>query len=300
MKKNVLGIISNGHTGYHVEALKFYDDVIHIDPLKINYIYSREKTEPDILYFDKKLNDLSMLYILTMPPHTKKSVSLLLRALMSTGCPISDSFSRFTEDNMGKGYELSLMQSTYTNTTSLVINSFEEGRKLLSSSLIQPLFPLVTKPIHGSKGNGIHLLKDYSSAEQWLKKYFRQSNNFIILEQFIEFIKEWRVYIVDRHIVASYLKVKKPGEFIANLGYGGGMAKAENMEKVYEFILMNLPSVYDFGIYGVDIALSKQNALHIIEVNRCPGLIGVQALTGVNVQYEANKILFKRARKNRT
>ncbi len=297
MKKNVLGIISNGKTRYHTEALYFYDEVIHINPLKVNYIYSRDSTQPRILYKNIILNNISMLYILTMPPHTRKSVTLLLSALKSIGCPISDHYGRFTEDGMGKGYELSLMQSTCTNTTSLVINSFAVAKDILFASDVRHLYPLVTKPIHGSKGNGVSILNSPELAISWLEKYFTKSNNFIILEQYISFIKEWRVYIVDKYIICSYLKVPKKGNFVANLNHGGKMMKSENMELIYEYILDNLPTVYNFGIYGVDIGLSKDNDLHIIEVNRCPGVIGVEEITGVNFQYEANEILFKRARK---
>ena len=76
------------------------------------------------------------------------------------------------------------------------------------------------------------------------------------------------------------------------------MKKAENMEEVYLFLEKNIPGYCDYGIYGIDIARSMKGDLHIIEINRTPGIENVLDVTGTDFLYEANRILFKRARKH--
>jgi hypothetical protein len=299
MTQNVLGIISqrgkDSYASYYErEAYDFYDEVLFIDPREVEYTVRRGCEMPEIIYDGRSLNNLSMVYVLSPPPGTWKLTILLVKYLIATGCPISDSFDMFRRDGIGKAYE-SLASQKYVGTTCYLATSISSGTKIIDK-LKPEDFPLVTKPVYGHHGKGIAKVDNAQDAKKYLQQHFQKSKDFLIMEKFITYTKEWRVYVVDGTIIGSYGKSAPPGSFIANLHQGAQTRPAEPMDDVYAFIASHLPEQCRTGIYGLDVGLSSIGEIHIIETNRCPGWKGLRG-TGINFPYEANRILYKRARK---
>lgn len=297
--KNVLGIISrqgkNSYASYYErEAYNFYDEVLYIDPREVEYTVRRGDLTPEIVYEGRSLNDLSMAYVLSPPPGTWKLTILLVKYLMAAGCPISDTFEMFRRDGIGKAYE-ALASQKNVGTTCYLATSLSSGTKIIEK-LTSADFPLVTKPVYGHHGKGIAKVDTADEAKKYLQQHFKKTTDFLILEKFITYTKEWRVYIVDGTIVGSYGKSASPGSFIANLHQGAQTLPSEPMDEVYAFIESHLPEQCTRGIYGLDVGLSATGEIHVIETNRCPGWKGLRG-TGINFPYEANRILFNRARK---
>lgn len=299
MMKNVLGIISrrgkDSYASYYErEASDFYDEVLYIDPRNVEYTVRRGEEAPEISYDGRVLNNLSMVYVLSPPEGTWKLTILLVKYLMAAGCPISDTFEMFRRDGIGKAYE-ALASQKNVGTTCYIATSLSSGTKIVEKLNAED-FPLVTKPVYGHHGKGISKVDNAREALQHLEQHFRKSENFLILEKFVTFTKEWRVYVVDGIIVGSYGKSASPGSFIANLHQGAKTCPSESMENVYEFIASHLPEQCRRGIYGLDVGLSSSGGIHVIETNRCPGWKGLRG-SGINFPHEANRILFTRARK---
>lgn len=297
--KNVLGIISNKGEGsyasfYERESYDFYDEVLYLDPRNVEYTIRREDEMPELVCDGRKLINLSMVYVLSPPVGTWKLTTLLVKYLMATGCPISDSFDMFRRDGIGKAYE-ALSAQKHVGTTCYITSSLASGTKLVENLNAED-FPLVTKPVYGQHGKGITKVDNAQNAIQYLQQHFKKSKDFLILEKFISYTKEWRIYVVDGIIVGSYGKSASSGSFIANLHQGAQIHPSESMDDVYEFIKGHLPEQCTTGIYGLDVGLSSTGDIHLIETNRCPGWRGLKG-TGINFPYEANKILFRRARK---
>ena len=303
MKKNVLGIIHElsptGPDTYYDEALKFYDEVIFIDPGKVNYTFGKGQL-PQIEYEGRVLNDLSMLYLFSHRKGTRRQVILLVRALMLCGCPISDNFERYLRDDIGKGYETLKKVNTEGDIPSYMVCSYSSARSLFDK-LGPGIFPIVSKPIFGAIGRGITKFDNKEQVLQYLEKYFAKNLNFMMFEAFITFVKEWRAYIVDGQIIHTYERVREGKKITANLHQGGEAKKTspEYENKLKTFLLKNLGTEYREGIYGVDVGLSDKGTLYIIETNRRPGWRGVNMTSDINFPYEVNRILFKRARKFR-
>lgn len=298
MGKNVLGLISKQAKGsyasfYEKEAYHFYDEVIYIDPHNVQYIIRRGGNQPEIICNGMTLNELSMVYILSPPAGTWKLTILLIKYLIAAGCPISDSFEMFRRDGIGKAYETLLSQKK-CGTTSYIVSSHQSGKDMIQK-LSRVDFPLILKPVYGHHGLGLQKADNAKTAIRYLKKHFSKTKNFLILEKYIPYTKEWRIYVVDGHILGSYGKSPAPGSFIANLHQGATTKQAGSMEDIYSFIKSNLPVQCKEGIYGLDVGLSPDDEIHVIETNRCPGWTGLKG-TGINFPYEANRILFNRAR----
>ena len=183
--KNVLGLISNEGKGsyasyYEREAVDFYDEIIYLDPRKIEYTIRRGENKPELKCNGRDLNNLSMAYVLSPPKGTWTLTILLFKYLMATGCPISDSFEMFRRDGIGKAYE-ALSSQQYCGTTCYIATSFFAGRKLVEN-LHADDFPLVTKPVYGQHGKGIKKVDTPQEAVQYLKKHFNRTKDFLLLE----------------------------------------------------------------------------------------------------------------------
>ena len=297
--KNRLAIISNnkwtGTRNYFEQGKRFYDEVFYLDPFELSYRFDSE-SGIKIYYSGEELEPISMLLISTAPRGSKRKITFLIKALHVLGYPVSDGFEKYTDYNVGKGQEM-LVSSRQASANSLVFNSYESLEKFIASNSVDQMFPALYKPIFGGKGYGIKLLKTPSDALSKLKNIFNNNSNFIVLEKFMNYIREWRVYIVDTVPICSYLKEKAEGSFLANFSQGGKKLPSGSMVEVYSFLGKNLPDIYKEGIYGVDIAQCDKGFYYIIEINRCPGTTGVYDICKVDFHYEAHKILFKRARK---
>lgn len=301
MKKNVLGIISKTkptRSGtYYSEAFSFYDEVIYIDPMKVSYIFEKGQV-PLIELEGRKLNDLSMVYLFSHKTGTRRHVILLVRALMLCGCPISDNFERYLRDDIGKGYETLKKVGTEGDIPSYIFCSYSIAKSFFEKC-DKEVFPVISKPIFGNTGKGIKKLENRKEVLSYLKRYFARSKNFLTFEAYINFEKEWRVYVVDGQVVCSYERVRYQGKVASNLHQGGvaRQTSPEFVETLNRFVLDNLVDAYKQGIYGVDVGMSDHGDLYIIETNRCPGWRGVEMTSDINFPYEVNRILFQRARK---
>lgn len=296
--KNILGIISSQKeksyaSFYEREATEFYDEILYIDPKRVEYTVRRGENTPEIVYDGYILNNLSMVYVLSPPLGTWNHTILLVKYLLAAGCPISDTFEMLRRDGIGKAYE-ALASQKNVGTTCYIATSLAAGTSIIEK-LAEDSYPLVTKPTYGHHGKGIYKIDNAQEALHHLQQHFIDSKDFLILEKFIIYTKEWRVYVVDGNIIGSYGKSASPGSFIANLHQGAQTKPSEPMDEIYEFIRAHLPSECRQGIYGLDVGLSSNGEIHVIETNRCPGWKGLQS-SKINFPYEANKILFKRAR----
>lgn len=301
MKKNVLGIISKktprGPDTYYREALKFYDEVFYIDPSEVNYTIERGQL-PLIEFKGRMLNDLSMVYLISHRTGTRRHVILLVRALMLCGCPISDNFERYLRDDIGKGYETLKKIGTKGDIPSYMVCSYSAAKSFFEK--FDPvLFPIISKPIFGNIGRGIRKFDNKEQVLRYLKRFFAESNNFMTFEAYIDFVKEWRAYVVDGQIVYTYERVRQDEKVASNLHQGGAARKTstEFVQRLESFVLDNLIDEYKEGVYGVDVGMSNEGVMYIIETNRRPGWKGVNLISDINFPYEVNRILFQRARR---
>ncbi|MEP1033622.1 hypothetical protein [Ekhidna sp.] len=307
-KKKRLGIIYHSsiedeRRGFLEHSKELYDEIVIIRPERVIYEYKRDSTVPEMHIEDNSLNNLSMVYFLEYSGCSPQQVLLLLNNLRKEGCPMSTNVERFANcysgvtDNLGKCYEL--LQSKFDNvrTPSYVIHYKNLVDQTLKIAIENGHFPLVFKPVNGLGGMGIRKLDSPQEAKTYIISQFDSGNRLVLLEQFIKFEREWRVYIADNQIICAYERVGLPYQITKNLSRGGKMKLIDSdFDLVRDFILEALPLDCQLGLYGVDIGFSSRGEFHLIEINTIFLYRNVWELTKVDIPFEATRILYRRAR----
>jgi D-alanine-D-alanine ligase-like ATP-grasp enzyme len=152
---------------------------------------------------------------------------------------------------------------------SQIPSMFGNPKNLDVDSLIKKFgLPLVVKPIDGSQGNGVKLLKTKKQLENYLEK---SSDSIVTVQKFIENDGDWRLLFVGNKLIYSILrKTVDEKEFRNNTSLGG---KATNKKPPANVLVLakkaNLASGLD--ITGVDIIEDKNsNDVYVMEVNAGP------------------------------
>lgn len=293
IKKKLLGVISTKAVSrFLTESAKVYDEVIFIKPSLIAYTFLKGDSTPVIEYDGFLLNNFSMVFIYSINSEDRENILFLMDILDLAGVGICACRPKV----LGKLDRLIHEHTVGFETTSYVISSYTAGEKL-HFRLKENHYPLISKPINGSGGEGIEKISDAASLLTYLSKYFSKHSKPVILEPFFKIIKEWRVYLADGHVIASYEKIQSTESFKFNLAQGGSLKKteAEDEDNIKLHINNRLIKPYDSGFIGVDIGLIENGNLYIIEYNMQSGWSHVLEVTGINVIHELFLVLHKRS-----
>jgi glutathione synthase/RimK-type ligase-like ATP-grasp enzyme len=295
----VRGRWTSNERHYYLAALEFYDEVVFVNPRLVRYHFDRERRGVDVIYGTMRLNDLAMLYTFGRVDETL----LLVRCLELCGVPVSDPFRAISRDSLAKLADTTDMIPAGAGTTTHVIVSPEMAAPTLDA-LDEGAFPLLNKPIAGNKGRGIVKLANRDEALAFCRNHFRSSGRFLVFEQLMDYSHEYRVYLVDGHIVDAYEKVREGGRgdiIVMNLHQGAKPQAIEPAikEELFAWLAAVLPERYRTGIYGVDLATTADGEPHIIEINRTPGFSGLQRVGGIDLPRTVHRLLRQRARETR-
>lgn len=288
------GVWSFNESVYYNEALKFYDEVMYIDPLHVTYKLDRDSQSVSVYHEGYLLNDISMLYVFGY----KTETLLLVKALQYCGCPTSDPYHLISRESLGKLSDLLGLVRSGAGTTAHILPSVDAAIPYLEA-LDDDAYPLLRKPIAGNKGRGIRKLQNREEAIKACTSHFRRSENVLLLERFMDYQHEYRVYVVDGLPVESYEKLKKEGSVVSNLHQGGSVVAVETglKQRLFDYVTERLQDKLQTGIYGLDLAITGTGEIHIIEVNRTPGFNGLARLGLVNLPRYAHQVIYKRSRK---
>lgn len=297
MKKQSLGIldfpVEIDQNPFYAPFQEFYDDIFFIDPQNIYILYDKTVNHPMVFYKDRLLNKCSMIYLANFEANQRRNVTMMIHALEMTNTLLSHNLEGFIRHDIGKGYE-SIQSSIYNcATNAFTLSSVVSAKYFFNKLDSKSIFPILYKPIFGIKGYGIHLFNNIEETMIFIEKYFKTNNDFITFEKFMNYVKEWRVYIVDGEIICSYERQREKGKIVSNLAQGGIALRALDTNKLYQFIDKNLPSHAKIGVYGIDIGQTPSGVFYIIEINRnATGWLKEHSeLTGVNFPYEVAKRL---------
>ncbi|MXQ14255.1 CapA family protein [Microvirga makkahensis] len=290
----VRGVWSHNERRYYQEALNYYDEVIYVDPARVTYHLDRNSRSIRIEHNGHSLNELSMLYTFGYASDTL----MLVRFLQAVGCPTSDPYHLISRNGLGKVNDLTAFLGAGVGTTAHILTSQETATAYLQQ-LDAECFPLIQKPVAGNKGRGIKRLGNLEEALKSCKTHFRRSSNPLLLEQFMRYTREFRVYVIDGRPVEAYERQKREGSVVSNLHQGGSVLTVEDglKQELFGHVSESLAERLKHGIYGVDLAITDQGGIHIIEVNRTPGFAGLDKLGLMNLPRLAHEVIVKRARK---
>ena len=264
------------------DAVKHFKHVLLIDPRKVSYQFIRGAKKPIIRYLGKNIANLSALHIRSFK-NIATATSMLAHSLDACGCILSDPIHRFRAGHSSKLLSTVGRYEDQSGSSSFIAFDLKSTLQLIAIIEEKKLFPMIVKPIDGRQGEGIYLLKTATEMRDYTNQFFEErvdSDVPIFFQTYITFVKEYRVFVIDRKIIGLVVKIKKKGVIVANAAKGATFIPIENPQQVIvEFVLDHLSN----GIYGADIAIDISGGIHLIEANASPNWKAFQQATGINV-----------------
>jgi len=150
--------------------------------------------------------------------------------------------------------------------------------------------PCVAKLQRGSQGAGVFILNDVLAASTALRA-LEQTKTDVVLCRFVDSGKpanDLRIIVIgaetEKPVIFAYRRFAVDTDFRSNYSISGKGEKVEITDEEKEMAI-NASKLMGGGVHGVDIMRdSKDNDKpYLIEVNGCPGLAGVESVTGENV-----------------
>lgn len=149
---------------------------------------------------------------------------------------------------------------------------------------------VVAKLQRGSQGAGVFILNDVLAASTALRA-MEQEQIDVVLTRFIDTgnpANDIRIITIgaetDNPRVFAYKRFAVDGDFRSNYTLSGKGEKVKITDEEKEMAL-KASKLLGGGIFGIDIMRDNKdgNKPYIIEANGCPGLAGIEAVSGENI-----------------
>ncbi len=156
----------------------------------------------------------------------------------------------------------------------------------------------VIKPITGSWGRMIALLKDRQAAEAVIneRSLMHPIQSVIYMQEFVEKPeRDIRIIVAGERMVAGMYRYQVGDEWRTNAAIGGRVEPLPHDPEIEE-LAIRATKFLDPGIYGVDIMESASGSL-VHEINGTMEFKGVTSASGVDVAGEIIDFLVSEARR---
>ncbi|MEM3526382.1 MAG: lysine biosynthesis protein LysX [Candidatus Jordarchaeaceae archaeon] len=153
-------------------------------------------------------------------------------------------------------------------------------------------YPAILKPLIGSWGRLVAILKDEQSARAILESREVLGSVFhkvYYLQEFIDSGRDIRAFVVGDSVVAAMYRYLIPGDWRSNATIGG-RAEACKITTEIEDLALKAAAATKGEIVGVDL-FERDNQLLVNEVNHAPGFRHIVLATGVNIAERIVKYL---------
>ncbi|HHW7566759.1 TPA: ATP-grasp domain-containing protein [Mannheimia haemolytica] len=146
-------------------------------------------------------------------------------------------------------------------------------------------FPLISKILNGSQGNGVMLFEGKNNAEAVLST-FRQVNEPYLCQQFVSEAKgqDIRAFVIGEKVVAAMSRTSVTSDFRANI-HQGGIAQPIKLTQAERALAIKATKTIGLDIAGVDF-LRTEKGVVILEVNASPGFEGIERVNDVDIASE--------------
>lgn len=146
--------------------------------------------------------------------------------------------------------------------------------------LQQSSHPLVMKPLFGSQGKGVRLLKkddllpipmeQYVDGVYYLQQYIRTSS----------IPHDYRVFVIANKAIAAMRRIGE--SWVSNVAQGG-RCESVSVESEIAALAVKASQVLNMPYCGVDIIQSETGELYVLEVNSIPAWYGLQQVTNIDI-----------------
>lgn len=143
-------------------------------------------------------------------------------------------------------------------------------------------FPLVLKPRRGRKGRGVALVEEEKTLAGSLAG-LHGAGEALLLQEFIHGpdLRDLRVIVIRGKVIAAVRREPAAGDFRSNIGQGGE-GHAVELTPQETAVAQRAAAAVKLDVAGVDL-FSLPGRLYALETNYTPGLVNVEAVSGVDV-----------------
>jgi ribosomal protein S6--L-glutamate ligase len=153
--------------------------------------------------------------------------------------------------------------------------------RLTDALEIVPGPPWILKAPAGHQGNGVALLPSLEALRSAVSERALTCPRLLVQEHLPAGTSDLRVVVADGEVVAAMRRTAPEGDFRSNL-HRGGSAAAVVLPAALASLAQRAAAAVGLTIAGVDLVETPDGPV-VLEVNASPGLMGIEATTGIEV-----------------
>lgn len=139
-------------------------------------------------------------------------------------------------------------------------------------------FPVIAKPMSGSKGFGIMKFDSEEKVRTFLRK--NNNNRKYFLQEYIRIDGDFRIFVVGNKVIAGMKRYVLEGDFRSNASLGARASRIVLSDSLKNLSLKSAKAM-NFEVAGVDI-IEQGKELLVLEVNSAPQWKKLKEVTGIN------------------
>lgn len=131
-------------------------------------------------------------------------------------------------------------------------------------------FPCIAKPVRGSQGRGVFLIKNYTEALQIFPTLVED----YLFQEYLPIQFDYRVFIIGKKVLGAMKRFVAPNDIRSNVSIGAKTLPAEVTPQMKK-VALRAARAFGYDISGVDVAIIG-NIHYVLEVNRTPQWQGLK------------------------
>lgn len=137
-------------------------------------------------------------------------------------------------------------------------------------------FPIIAKPLNGSKGNGMFKFETLQEALDTVPSLDIR----YLYQEYIPIDSDIRVFIVGNKVLGAMKRYVVPGDFRSNAALGSKTVSIPLAPELEKLALKAREST-GYEVAGIDI-IETNKGLMVLEINNCPEWQAFKKTTGIN------------------
>lgn len=286
--KKIAFAIIGGRKGEHIEDLveeinKSGNNATHINIKELVVISSGDGF--DVLYKNKSILEFDVFVLRSAFRSLKNEMCMIANFLLKNDKTVIDAVVG-EKYIAGKMYESYLLSQAGINSPLTMQIFLDENKKEVLEKI---KFPIIAKPIVGSKGRGVQKIDNLETLEKF--KIMEDVDKFLF-QEYIPITYDIRVFVVGDRALGAMKRIVGKDDFRSNASLG---AKVEKIDLTSDLkkIAISAVKAYQYEVAGVDVVIHEDKE-YILEVNNAPQWIAFKKVVGINpaeeiIKYGINK-----------
>ncbi len=277
--KEIKFAIIAGRKGEHIDDLvseieKNNHSAKHINIKDLVFVNTGE--EMAINWKDKNILDFDIFILRNAFRSLKNEMCIVANYLLKNKKTIID-------EVIGQNYIAGKVYESYLLTQAgipvpKIIQVLQDDGSVDVEKIAEKLgFPMIVKPIVGSKGRGIQKI---SNLEELKKVEVIDGADKYFFQEYIPIENDIRVFVVGEKVLGAMKRYVSKDDFRSNASLGAEVEKLDASKELAD-LAVRATKAYGYEVAGVDIVEYKEKK-YVLEVNNAPQWLAFKSVTGIN------------------